>query len=107
MRKNSQNIGLQLLIQTNNTLKIPTWEVGYKSKTFRRELTDLKNVAVVRGLCSLSTNQIGHLSSFFVILARNRIVEGKWSGYKASAGDYEVVVNPKIEKRSENEFMGQ
>ena len=56
-----------------------------------------RNVASVEGVCSLSANQIGCYSSFFVVLNRNKIVANKWLGYKNGPADYDVVVNPKIE----------
>ena len=101
MSKLSRSVRLQLLTHSNNLLKLPTWEVGYRSKTFRKELVDVRNVASEQGVCSLSANQVGCYSSFFVILNRSKIAANKWIGYKAGPSDYDVVVNPKIEKRSE------
>jgi peptide deformylase len=100
MIKSSRSVGLQLLTHSNNLLKMPTWEVGYRSKAFRKELIEVRNIASGKGLCSLSANQVGCYSSFFVVLGRNRLIANKWTGYKAGTSDYEVVVNPKIEKRS-------
>lgn len=102
-----RGVGLQLLTHSSNLLKMPAWKVGYRSRSFRKEVIDLKNVASTQGVCSLSANQIGCSSSFFVVLNRRKLVVDKWAGYKAGPSDYEVVVNPNIEKRSEDTVTGR
>ena len=96
MYKSALGVRLHLLFNTSHILKSPAFNVGYRSKNFQREVVDARNIAANVGACSLSANQVGHHSSFFLVLGKSRLVANKWSGYKCSPADYEIVVNPSI-----------
>lgn len=50
---------------------------------------------------------MGCLSNFFICLPVRKLIAGKWNGYKALPNDYDVFVNPKIEKSSVEEVESE
>lgn len=89
-----------MLSQGSVTLHLPTWNVGYKNRSIKAEISRIKAIASNSGVVSLSSNQVGGMLNVFTLLTHNKILRNKWIGYQYPVQDYPVFINPVIRKRS-------
>ena len=86
---------LPLLPENTKKLEFASSRHPSISKTMKEyQIPCMLLTASQQGLASLSANQLGFDSSAFVL--HKELEPDKWSGYKASVGDYQAYINPVV-----------